>query len=732
MKEEQGWSDGGPGTEPKRDENYWQWQEFKTNVQKASETGPDRTLRGRRFLDLFDRLFRKLDGVTFRFIPEEYHPFIQAGAIANFMFAVAVLTGFLLLIWYSPSVHLAYDSVAAMSEKPFTAELVRSLHRYSSDLFILFVLFHAFKVFFGGRFTGSRWLAWVTGIVGLAIIWFDGWLGYWLVWDDRGAMIAVATARMVDLLPFFSEPLTASFLTDDSFNSTLFLIVFFLHMLIPIAFGVAIWLHVARLSKPLFFPTVRYSSFLFVFLAVISLIWPADIGERAELLSKPESVSVDYFYLLPLLLTERLQGGVLWLLLLGTGTLLISIPWILHNRKDPGRPVVDEIKCNGCTQCFQDCPYNAIAMLPRESGNPNKSDFVARIDPSVCVSCGICVGSCDPVAIDYPDLSPWEIRNRLDEWLDREQGDLEGDHVAFVCGNSAGSSLQIDSESGYCVEMPGYRVFTLPCAGWIHPVLIERAFKRGAAGVLVSGCESDPDFRLGADWLGGRIEGERHPELRRDRLELDNLLFLKLDKPEFRKFLSEAARFRERGEKPKRISPAGSRRTARVSAGVTLAAVLTAATVLPSSAPLPLPERGSELVISFKKAGHPVYSEREDRGGRLAHMQRGEEQRRVLSRSDVRLRVDADGERVVESSYRPGGLFRRGYSSGIVTLPLDPGNHRIEVRFGYPDPELETDDTQWIEFTEYELEIESGERIVLKYDQQYGFRWYDRRSGIEE
>jgi hypothetical protein len=43
--------------------------------------------------------------------------------------------------------------------------------------------------------------------------------------------------------------------------------------------------------------------------------------------------------------------------------------------------------------------------------------------------------------------------------------------------------------------------------------------KKGAEGVLVMGCESDPDFRLGADWMGERIEGERHPEFRKDRYE---------------------------------------------------------------------------------------------------------------------------------------------------------------------------------------------------------------------
>jgi ferredoxin/coenzyme F420-reducing hydrogenase delta subunit len=703
------------------DESYWNWKEFKTNVVKASDAGPDSSMRGRRFLDSVDKWFRKLDGITHRYIPETCHPFIQAGAIANFMFVVAIITGFALLIWYSPSVHYAYDSVAAMAEKPYTAELMRSLHRYSSDAFMLFVIFHAFKVFFGGRFTGSRWLAWVTGIIGLLIIWFDGWLGYWLVWDERAAMIATATAKMVDVLPVFAEPLKASFLTDDSFNSVLFVIVFFLHMLIPIGFGIAVWLHVSRLNKPMFFTNLRFSGILMASLIVVSLLFPADLEGRADLMAAPEDVTVDYFYLLPLILTERLQGGTLWLLFLAGFITLSGIPWMMKRRKKEDKPVVDEVKCTGCVQCFYDCPYNAISMVPRQEGNPKKSDFVASIDHSVCVSCGICVGSCDPVAIDYPNLSPWEIRRKLDRWFDDESRSLDGKYAAFVCGNSAGSSLTIDSETGLCKEMPGYLVNTLPCAGWIHPVLIERALKKGAEGVLVMGCESDPDFRLGADWMGERIEGERHPEFRKDRNEADQVLFLKLDKPDFQKFLKEAQEF----IKKKPIKQNGLRKNRSswkmAVAGLLITAVLAGLTIWPSSAGIPLPERDSELVISFKKEGAPIYAEQQDDDRLGSHMRRDDVQR-VERRTDVAVRVSADGEVLFDDSFRPKGIFRRGYSSGIITIPLEPGTYTMEVAFG----DKHDDGIDWTRTDIQELYVQQAERVVLTFEEQRGFRWHQR------
>ncbi|MFU8860371.1 MAG: cytochrome b N-terminal domain-containing protein [Cyclonatronaceae bacterium] len=720
LRDEPGTRGGKKGSRQDTSPGKFDWKAFKSNVIKATEPSPVSALRGQKWLDRFDRLFRRLDGFTLRYVREEYHPYVQAGAAANFMFVVAVITGFALLIWYSPSVHMAYDSVKAMSGRPYTAELMRSLHRYSSDAFMLLVVFHAFKVFFAGRFTGSRWLAWVTGIVGVAIIWFDGWLGYWLVWDERGAMVAVATARMLDMLPFFADPLEASFLTDQSFSSVLFLIVFFLHMLIPIGFGVAIWLHVSRLNKPGFMTNLNFSLILLGSLVVVSLLFPADLADRADLMKAPASLEVDYYYLLPLILTERVHGGILWLIVMVTTVILLGIPWLLYRKKAENKPVVDEIRCNGCTQCFHDCPYNAIAMLPRQTGDPQKSELTARIDPSVCVACGICVGSCDPVAVEYPDLSPWEIRRRLDRWLDDESTGVEGHYVAFVCGNSAGSLLTIEPETGICEQMPGYKVCTLPCAGWVHPTLIERALKKNAAGVLIAGCESDPDFRLGADWLGHRIEGARHPEYRKDRFEEGRLLFLKLDKPEYRTFLAEAKRFQQSGSIDRPVDrqvPLWQ----QITAGVIMLVLLAVLTVWPSSAALTFPDPEPELVISFKMKGAPVFED-DDGQGRLSHMQRPEGTQRVASRSDVHMRVLANGEMIFSQRYRPRGIFRRGYSSGMVHLPLKPGSHELQVSFGTGDQE----NVDWIHTDHVAKTIDPDGRIVLQFSETGGFRWYDR------
>ena len=203
----------------------------------ASEVahGGEARVRGDAALRALERPFLALDRLLARVLPDALNPFLQTGAVAVTAILVAVVSGVLLLFWYRPSVHLAYSSVAAMSDSPASAGLLRSLHRYSSDAAIFFALVHAARLFFERRFAGARWLAWVTGVFSLVVVWVLGWTGYWLVWDVRGKYVALETARLLDVLPIFADPMGRSFLFDEGINSLLFFVGFFFHMLAPLA-----------------------------------------------------------------------------------------------------------------------------------------------------------------------------------------------------------------------------------------------------------------------------------------------------------------------------------------------------------------------------------------------------------------------------------------------------------------------------------------------------------------
>ncbi|MEE8385132.1 MAG: hypothetical protein V3S01_04380, partial [Dehalococcoidia bacterium] len=98
---------------------------------------PKGVLRG------LERIFLLLDRALRAVLPDSLNPLLHPGAIAVLCIFVATVTGIVLLIWYRPSVALAWNSVDAMSMAPFTAGVLRSLHRYSSDAALMFGTIHA-------------------------------------------------------------------------------------------------------------------------------------------------------------------------------------------------------------------------------------------------------------------------------------------------------------------------------------------------------------------------------------------------------------------------------------------------------------------------------------------------------------------------------------------------------------------------------------------------------------
>lgn len=695
-------------------------QEFDSQVK---EQRPDPPVRGESLLRVIDRWFHRLDQLVETYIPPHLNPFTQSGAIANTTFIIALVSGFVLLFWYKPSVHQAYSSLSQIHP---VGDFFRSLHRYSSDAFMLFVLFHAFKMFFARRFGGGRWLAWVTGIAALGLLWFDGWLGYWLVWDEAANQIAVGTAKMLDQIPIFAEPLTRSFLTNDSFDSLLFFLVFFFHMLIPLAMGIALWLHVSRLNMANFITKKNMTVAVLGSLGILSIALPAGLAKPAEMLEIQQSMPVDYFYMLPVYFTDRLEGGMLWAVTLVGFIGFISVPWLLVKR-DPPKPKVNSDHCNGCEQCYKDCPFNAITMLPRAREDKKQGDFYASIDPSKCVACGICVGACDPVGIEFPRLPAMEVRREIDGWLDERLEKETSVQVAYICSNSAGADLHINEATGRCKELPGYIVRSIPCVGWVHPLMIERALRKGADGVLIVGCQSEPDYRLGAMWTEERIKGKRHPELRSNKVNPARIHYVQYDRTNYDGFIEEARNLQRNTNKLsfKNKDKSPSNRVYKYFAGAFLTLALCSTIYFLSNAPYSVPvQRNSELVVSFTLPGRLVDGAVKDKSSQeelLSHMQ-AQNAPAKRERSDVRLRIDVDGEKILEQKYEPSGLYNDGKSSSVEYIPLKAGEHTVKVYLG------DTAGEEWLYTDQRNMIIKDHRRTVIKFNRADGFQWYSGSS----
>lgn len=656
-----------------------------------AEASAEPRVRAEGALALGDGLFLRLSRALSRVLWPDENPLAQSGAITTVTFLIAVVSGIVLLFWYSTSVHGAYDSVTAMTEARWSSGFVRTLHRYSSDACMLFASIHAGRLLLARRVGGARWLAWVTGLLSLGLLWFIGWIGYWLVWDERGERVARASARMLDVLPVFADPMSRSLLVDAQVSSLTFFVVFFVHMLLPLAMGVVLFIHIKRLARPEFLTRTVLSVWVSVSLCLMSWLLPADLAAPARMTESSSRLVVDGYYLLPLVLTDRVGPTALWAVALALGLALFSLPWWLvrprrgagpidpephaapaHSARHARPAYVEEARCNACEVCVSDCPYNAITMQPRtdDSAHPAR----AWVDPSLCVGCGICAGSCDSAGIGLPWHDAIAERHHLDRLLDERPGAT----VAFLCAEGAGATLTVDDATGRLPGAPEVIAMGVPCAGWVHSLLVERALRRGARRVVVAACApGECRYREGGKWSVARLAGERRPALRAEKTPPGSVTTLALGRHEAPALL----RALRDGSAP----TTRPRAAVRWALGGGLVVALSLLTYAGSVVSIAVPDgERSHLTVSFKRAGtlaeQCVEPTAEELAKRPVHMRQAKQCDR--RRTDVRLRVTLDDRVIVQRAFAPGGLWRDSASVALERVELPAGEHRVRVEVG--------------------------------------------------
>jgi ferredoxin len=637
----------------------------------------------------------------------ELNPFLHSGAVANTTFLIAVVTGILLIIWYRPSVHQAYDSVQAIVAQPLLAGWIRSLHRYSSDACLFFVAYHALALLVQRRFSGPRWLAWTSGVLLLTLLWALGWTGYWLIWDERGQLTATSTAKIIDVLPIFAEPLSRSFLTNGSVNSLFFFVIFFFHMLVPLAMGVLIWIHIARISRPNLFTSKKLTAWIIASLLLLCALLPADLAAQANLLTHPVQAPLDAWFLAPIWLIERLSAGAFWAVFLTAGVFLYGLPFFcrfLPGHKPQPVAAVEVSRCNACTKCVQDCPYGAISMVPRSDGRAYPAQ--ASVHAQACVGCGICAGSCDSSGIELPGFSALDVRPSLEDAARTQT------NQAFLCSEC--TDIEPGPQSGDS-PLAGYFVQNVPCLGWIHPLTLERLIKRGVRRALLAGCGPEQcRHREGWKWTEQRMQALREPKLRLDRVREAKIHLLHVTgtaqlKEDARAFLNDQPMTRRmRLLKPTLLA-------------TPLLALMLLAIAWPSRWPMTFAERPGQLVVSFKHPGEQREVAETRSAEELAklpiHMRNP--QNKARKRAPVRLRIEVDGSPMLEEDFRPAGVMGDGSSVGFVQLPLPPGRHQVNIWL---------DDTWegnlWAMHSSQTIELAPYRNAVVLFDRKTGFQWH--------
>lgn len=441
------------------------------------------------------------------------NPWRHLGALATLALAVTVCSGVIAYALYDTSIDGAYQSGLRLQNDPSRlGAILRGLHRYGADAFMALMALHLLRELLRGHYRGARWFSWFTGVPLVWLAWVSGLTGLWLLWDARSLQSVMATAEWLQALPLVGDGVVRNFLVADALNDRFFSLVMFLHIGVPLFLIGALWTHLQRVRFPDLWPARDAALGLVALLVVLGLHVPAKSLGLADPHFMPAQMSIDWFFLLPLVVADATSGTWAWAGLAALTVLTAALPWLAKAGTAPQPAVVDLANCNGCSRCAADCPFGAITMSPRTDGRKHPREAV--VDPDLCTACGICVGACpsstpfrridDLISgIELADQPVGQLRSALRDGLKRRKA---ADTV-LVChcrfgagGEDAGALLPIELE----------------CLGMLPPSFIDYALRQGVAGVVLAGCGNcNCEYRLGMRWVTERIAGQREPHLKR-------------------------------------------------------------------------------------------------------------------------------------------------------------------------------------------------------------------------
>ncbi|MBK9020128.1 MAG: hydrogenase iron-sulfur subunit [Sulfuritalea sp.] len=488
------------------------------------------------------------------------NPLRHLGALGLYFLWILVASGLYLYTVLDTSIDGVYSSIDWLSrEQWYLGGILRSLHRYSSDAFVLVMMLHLVREWAYGRYRGFRLYSWVTGVPLVWLAYISGIGGYWITWDRLAQFSAIATTELLDWLPIFSEPAARNFLAPDSISDRFFTVLVFIHIGVPLMLILGLWAHVNRISRVDYLPSRRAMAAIMASLLALALVKPALSDAPANLALAPADLRLDWFILFLHPLTDITSPAAVWTLIFGTTLLLFALPFLPHPAAAP-IAVVDAPNCNGCSRCHADCPYEAITMVP----HPDKPGHqIAVVDADNCAACGICAGSCPSstpfrsqdklvTGIDMPQQPVDVLRRMLEEKVARLSGKTR--LVVFGCDKGADVAA---------LDAADTATLSLICTGMLPPSFVEYALRSGADGVVVTGCrDGGCDFRLGMEWTRERLSRNREPHLR-DLVPLDRVQLVEASRSDAGKLATAISAFRTRLEKDMAATtrpPAYSRR----------------------------------------------------------------------------------------------------------------------------------------------------------------------------
>jgi ubiquinol-cytochrome c reductase cytochrome b subunit len=148
------------------------------------------------------------EGFILHIRPTFYHqavttlyPTFRLGFLSAFLFFIEIITGAILMVFYSPTPDGAYESIVKLLSSIPLGQFTRDIHRLAAEGMVIVVCLHMLRTFLTGSYKAPRQFTWLTGVVLLLVTLGLSFTGYLLPWDQLAFWAVTIGTSMAEKAP---------------------------------------------------------------------------------------------------------------------------------------------------------------------------------------------------------------------------------------------------------------------------------------------------------------------------------------------------------------------------------------------------------------------------------------------------------------------------------------------------------------------------------------------------
>jgi len=146
--------------------------------------------------------------LTEYYVPKNINFLWSFGVLVMLVFAILVVSGIFLLMYYKPDAHLAFDSVnkTIMMDVEY-GWLFRHTHAVAASIMFLVLYIHMARGIYYGSFKPPREIVWITGYILFVLMSATAFTGYLLPWGQMSYWAAQTITTLFEKIPFIGPDL---------------------------------------------------------------------------------------------------------------------------------------------------------------------------------------------------------------------------------------------------------------------------------------------------------------------------------------------------------------------------------------------------------------------------------------------------------------------------------------------------------------------------------------------